>query len=328
MSLTGSGAPFPLPPPQEQAAIVRFLEYVDRRIRRYIRSKEKLIALLEEHKQAMIHKAVTGQIDVRTGQPYSAYKDSGLEWLGQMPGHWKRCRLRSVVSIVTTGSRDWSRYASDAGPLFVRVANLSRDSLQLRFEDVVRLDLPTGLLIDRMRIRPEDLLVSVTVYIGSVGIAPRTFEEAYVSQHVARCQPLPNVCPRWLGYVLLSTVGQTHGQMTLYGGTKDGLSLDDVKNYPIILPPLHEQEQAVEWIDARLSSALRTANKAERQIDLLKQYRTRLIADVVTGKLDVSDAATALPKVDPLAGGDMDGPSDTDVDSALENLESRTEVII
>ena len=116
--------------------------------------------------------------------------------------------------------------------------------------------------------------------------------------------------------------------MTLYGGTKDGLSLDDVKNYPIILPPLHEQEQAVEWIDARLSSALRTANKAERQIDLLKQYRTRLIADVVTGKLDVSDAATALPKVDPLAGGDMDGPSDTDVDLALENLESRTEVII
>ena len=72
----------------------------------------------------------------------------------------------------------------------------------------------------------------------------------------------------------------------------------------------------------------RNIERARCQADLLREYHTRLIADVVTGKLDVSDAATALPKVDPLAGGDMDDPSDTDVDSALENLESRTEVII
>ena len=75
-------AKMPLPSPPEQAAIVRFLDHADRRTRRYIRAKQKLIALLEEQKQAIIHQVVTGQIDVRTGQPYPAYKDSGVPWLG------------------------------------------------------------------------------------------------------------------------------------------------------------------------------------------------------------------------------------------------------
>ena len=78
-----------VPPAAEQRAIVRFLDHADRRIQRYIRAKERLIELLEEQKQAIIHQAVTGQIDVRTGQPYPAYKDSGVEWLGEVPEHWE-----------------------------------------------------------------------------------------------------------------------------------------------------------------------------------------------------------------------------------------------
>ena len=291
----------PLPPLAEQVAIVRFLDHADRRILRYIRAKQKLVKLLEEQKQAIIHQAVTGQIDVRTGQPYPAYKTSGVDWLGEVPQGWERCRLRNIVSVVTTGSRGWSSYASDKGPLFIRVANLSRGSLRLRFDDLVRLDLPVTSEAGRTRIEAGDLLLSVTAYIGSVGVVPEGFEEAYVSQHVARCRPLPRMHARWLGYVLLSTVGQTHGQMSLYGGTKDGLSLDDVKNYPILLPPHHEQEQAVRWIEGRLSALLKIGDGAKRQIELVREYRTRLIADVVTGKLDVREAAARLPEVDPLA---------------------------
>ena len=72
-----ANCPLPLPPPSEQTAIARFLDHVDLRIQRCIRAKEKLIALLEEQKQAVTHEAVTGQVDVRTGKPYPAYKDSG-----------------------------------------------------------------------------------------------------------------------------------------------------------------------------------------------------------------------------------------------------------
>ena len=90
---------FPLPPLPEQAAIVRFLDHADRRIRLYIRAKQKLITLLEEQKQAIIHQAVTGQIDVRTGQPYPVYKPSGVEWLGDVPAHWEVSRFGRFIDL-------------------------------------------------------------------------------------------------------------------------------------------------------------------------------------------------------------------------------------
>ena len=90
----------PAPPLPEQAAIVRFLDHADRRIRRYIRAKQKLVKLLEELKAAIIHRAVTGQIDVRTGQPYPRYKPSGVEWLGDVPEHWELMRVKQVTQVL------------------------------------------------------------------------------------------------------------------------------------------------------------------------------------------------------------------------------------
>ena len=79
---------------------------MDRRIRRFIRAKKKLIKLLEEQKQVIIHQAVIGQIDVRTGKPYPAYRDSGMEWLGDVPEHWKVMPIkRSFISMENTDLR-------------------------------------------------------------------------------------------------------------------------------------------------------------------------------------------------------------------------------
>ena len=86
----------PLPPVHEQAAIVRFLEHADRQIQRYIRAKEKLISLLEEKKQAIIHEAVTGQIDIRTGEQYASYTDTGMAWPRRIPKHWGLQRSKRV----------------------------------------------------------------------------------------------------------------------------------------------------------------------------------------------------------------------------------------
>ena len=86
----------------------RFLDHADRHIRRYIRTKEKLIGLLEEQKRAIIHEAVTGQIDVRTGRPHPAYRDSGVEWLGRVPEHWERRRLKTLLRAVDHRSVDGS----------------------------------------------------------------------------------------------------------------------------------------------------------------------------------------------------------------------------
>ena len=86
----------PVPPLPEQAAIVRFLDHADRRIRRYIRAKQKLITLLEEQKQAIIHQAVTRGLNRR---PYPASRPSGVEWLGDVPEHWEKRRLKSIAHI-------------------------------------------------------------------------------------------------------------------------------------------------------------------------------------------------------------------------------------
>ena len=115
-----------LPPLPEQSAIARFLDHADRRIRRYIRAKQKLITLLEEQKQAIIHQAVTGQVDVRTGQPYPAYKPSGVEWLGDVPEHWAEAiKIKYVSSL--KGRLGWQglkagEYTSE-GPYIVSSAH-------------------------------------------------------------------------------------------------------------------------------------------------------------------------------------------------------------
>lgn len=133
----------PLPPLPEQRAIVRYLDYMDRRIRQYIRAKQKLIKLLGEEKQAIIHRAVTGQIDVRTGQPYPEYKPSRVEWLGDVPAGWEVVSLGRISGSRCDGpfgSGLKSAHYSDGGTRVIRLQNigsgkfLNRDSAFISIE--------------------------------------------------------------------------------------------------------------------------------------------------------------------------------------------------
>jgi type I restriction enzyme S subunit len=293
----------PVPPLDEQRLIVRFLDWHGAQVARLVRAKRNLIALLNEQKQAIIRRAVTHGID-----PDVKLKPSGVPWLGDVPEGWEVRRLRTVSQSITSGSRGWSQYAADQGPLFVRIANLSRTGLHLRFDDVVRLALPDAELGEAARTRTTagDLLLSITAFIGSVAIVPDDAGDAYVSQHVARCRLVPEVNPRWIGYVLLSPVGQTHGTLSMNGGTKQGLSLDDVKNYVVLLPPREMQNDLADWIDQATRKISDSISAVEAEIGLIQEFRTRLIADVVTGKLDVRAAAAGLPEELEVAAGDAE----------------------
>jgi type I restriction enzyme S subunit len=283
-----------LPPPSEQAAIVRFLDWANGRLERAIRAKRKVIALLHEQKQAIIHRAVTRGLD-----PNVRLKPSGVEWLGDVPEHWDVRRLRNLAIQVTSGSRGWSSYAADSGSLFIRIGNLTRGSIDLDLTETVRVNLPASVIGEtaRTRVAPDDVLLSITAFIGSVAVVPVGLGETYVSQHVACCRLAPGtVNARWVGYVLLSPVGRTHGALCMYGGTKQGLSLNDVRNHVVLLPPLSEQDALVERIETEVRETGATIRAAQREISLLREFRTRLIADVVTGKLDVREAAAHLPE--------------------------------
>ncbi len=290
------GAPLPVPPIQEQQAIARFLDYIDRRIHRYIRAKKKLITLLEEYKQAIINQAVTKGLD-----PTVKMKSSGIDWLGKIPEHWEIVRLRHLTSSITSGSRGWSSYAAGEGPLFIRIGNLCRGSLDLDLSEEVRLDLPVRALSEagRTQVEPGDLLMSITAYIGSVAVAPENIGEAYVSQHVACCKLCTTeVNPRWLGYSVLSNIGQTFGKSRMYGGTKQGLSLLDVASFPVLLPKKDEQLEIVEHIERRLLAVSTAASSVREHVELVQEYRTRLISDAVTGKADVRHIAAQLSEDD------------------------------
>jgi len=199
---------------------------------------------------------------------------------------------------VTSGSRGWSNFAADSGPLFIRIGNLTRASIGLDFADVVRLHLPKAVAAEaaRTRVQAKDLLLSITAFIGSVAVVPDGIEEAYISQHVACCRPREGEANvKWIAYVLLSSVGETHGRLCMYGGTKQGLSLDDVKNYVVLLPPAAEQTALVDWIETATASVDAAIQGTQREISLLREYRTRLVANVVTGELDVREASDHLP---------------------------------
>ena len=285
------GTKTPLPPPDEQAAIVRFLNHANQRIERTIRAKRKVIALLNEQKQVIIHRAVTRGLD-----PNVRLKPSGIPWLGEVPEGWEIMQLRRVVSLVTSGSRGWAKYYCDAGDVFLQSGNLGR-SMALNLSFIQHVKLPTGSEGIRTKVVEDDLLVCITgALTGNVVHVDIDIPAAYVNQHVALVRPRCNmVYPRFLAYLLRSNAGQSQFKTSEYGGTKQGLGLGDVKSIFVALPSIELQQQMSAALDAQITQFDIPISRTEREISLLREYRTRLIADVVTGKLDVREAAAQLP---------------------------------
>ncbi len=182
-----------IPPPDEQAAIVRFLDHADRRIRRFIAAKRRLIELLNEQKQAIIHQVVTRGLD-----PSVRLEPSGIPWLGDIPHHWEVRRLKTLARSVTSGSRGWARYYSDTGAIFLRIGNISTSDVDLKLGRITHVSPPIDAEGKRTRVQENDVLLSITAQMGAAGIVPPGLGEAYVNQHTALIRLKPTEChPRW-----------------------------------------------------------------------------------------------------------------------------------
>ena len=320
----------PLPPLPEQTVIVRYLDHVDRRIRRYIRAKQKLIARLEEQKQAIIQQAVTGQIDVRTGQPYPAYKDSGVEWLGDVPEHWDVRRLGYLATKFGSGitPRGGASVYQENGVPFLRSQNIHFN--RLRLQDVARIALRLHRELRGSHVKPGDVLLNITgASIGRVCSVPNDLVEGNVNQHVCIIRPNQSrLLPNLLAAYLSTPIMQREIQFEQSGASREGLTLQSIRNFKIVVPPIPEQSAIVEYLDKATTDTDSAIDRTRHEIDLLHEYRTRLIADIVTGKLDVQDAAAELPEVDPLAEEDSDDTIHAVVDSNLEEPDALKEVTL
>ena len=317
----------PLAPPSEQAAIVHFLDHADRRIRRYIRAKEKLIALLEEQKQAIIHQAVTGRIDVRTGQPYPAYKPSGVEWLGEVPEHWEVRRLRHVIEgKLTYGANAPAEHTEPTWPRYLRITDFLRSG-RLR-KDTFR-SLPPELARGYLVRSGDVLLARSGATVGKAFLVDGTAGTACHAGYLIRVRLNRSLLnPKLFFLFTQSTVFARWKDATLIIATIQNIGADKYADLPVLVPPMPEQEALLQFLESSLATIERVIQQTSIQIEQLQEYRTRLTADIVTGKLDVREAAAALPEVDPLAVDDeADDPFDAGAAPALDDDQELAEVV-
>lgn len=273
----------PKPPITEQDLIGNFLDRETAKIDALIAEQQRLIELLQEKRQAVISHAVTKGLN-----PNAPMKDAGVEWLGEVPGHWRVSEARREIEFLTSGSRGWADFYSDEGPIFLRIANLTRDKIELKLDNIQRVSPPIGAEGARTEVKSGDVLFSITAYLGSVAVVPTNFEKAYVSQHVclARLNRL-NLSPKWLAYSVLSSSGKAHLEANSYGGTKVQLGLDDIKSFPLAFPSPQEQEEIIKKLEESLRRLDELKSKANENIDLLQERRSALISAAVTGQIDI-----------------------------------------
>ena len=272
----------PLPPPDEQAAIVRYLDDADGRIRRYIDAKERLIVLLAEQRRAAIHQAVTRGLD-----PDAPLRPSGIPWLGDVPAHWEVRRLKHWVRInkavlsETTAPDFEFRYleigAIDAGRLIEEPARLRFANAPSRARRIVRTN--------------DTIISTVRTYLKAVWFAENVPDDLICSTGFAVLTPQPGTAPKFVSYLAQSNSLTDRVTAESVGIAYPAIAESKFSAFHIAVPPLHEQAAIVAHLDRVTAGIDAAIARARRQIELLNEYRARLIADVVTGQVDVRPAA-------------------------------------
>ncbi len=281
-------APMYIPPMDEQAAIVRFLNYTNGRMERAIRAKRKTIALLNEQKQAIIHRAVT-----RGLAPDVPLKDSGIPWLGQIPAHWEIRRVKQATQILR--GKFSHRPRNDAslydGPYpFIQTGAVAKAKKFItNYKQTLN---QKGLSVSKM-FPAGTLVMTIAANIGDVAIL--NFDACFPDSIVGFV-PAGKIDRDYLYLAFCCMKPELLREAPV--NTQGNLNVERIGAMGIPLPSLEEQTGIVRYVDSETSSLGSVVSRIEREIELLREYRTRLIADVVTGKLDVREAAAHLPEVE------------------------------
>ena len=281
--------PIPVPSSEEQAAIVRFLDHADEQIQRYIAGKERLIALLEEERQALVHQAVTRGLD-----PSVRLKPSGVEWMGDVPEHWEMRRLGQCTSVSggATPSMEVNRFWGGSVP-WVTPKDMKKDVISDSSMKV------TDAAIHETSLQLVEPPVVLMVVRGMI-LARRvpiayTTTPVTINQDMKALRTLRGTDAIFLAYSLNSVQEAFKPLIDEAGHGTRRLPTERWRELPITMPPPSEQRAIIEYLDNTKAEINAAIDRSRRQIDLMNEYRTRLIADVVTGQLDVREAAAQLP---------------------------------
>jgi len=280
----------PLPPPDEQTAIVRFLDHANRKIDGFIRAKRKLIGLLNEQKQAIIHRAVT-----RGLSPDIKLKPSYIPWLGDIPEHWERTRLKFEASDIVDCLHATPTYRTDG--IFPAIRTADIEPGKVRLEQARKIS-SEEFQRWTARLKPEagDILYSREG--ERFGIAANVPADASlcISQRMMVFRIRKRQNSEYLMWQLNCQHVYLQASLYVIGSTAPHVNVDQIKNFQLTLPPVDEQRAIVDHIRVECSIINTAIARTEREIALMQEYRTRLTADIVTGKLDVRAIAARLPE--------------------------------
>lgn len=278
-----------LPPLSEQTVIVRFLNDIDQYTDHYTHTKQRMIKLLEEKKEATISHAVTRGIESNV-----CHKSSGIEWLGEVPEHWDIAALRHRYQQSLGKMLDSSRITGEHLVPYLRNVDVQWDMINIA--NLPLMDIRPS-EIDRYTVRAGDLLVCEGGETGRCAIWDGSVEVCGYQKALHRLRPVSSDkdSVRFLYYAFRVAADR--------GAFKDGqestiahLTGEKLRSHRFAFPPLEEQLKIVNVLDIQIEKINKLISIERRLIDLVGEYRTRLISDVVTGKLDVREVAAQLPK--------------------------------
>lgn len=276
----------PLPTEKEQTQIATFLDSETAKIDLLIEKQQRLIKLLEEKRQAVISHAVTKGLN-----PDAPMKDSGVEWLGEVPQHWSISKLGYHASKIGSGKTPsgGSTVYQDSGILFIRSQNVYDDGLRISSDEAVYINETTHKEMIGTSVLNGDLLLNITgASIGRSCLVKELNIAANVNQHVCIIR-VPEVINDYLSLALQSDLIQEQIDLQQTGANREGLNFEQIANFVITIPPKNEMSRIVGHINSNIQSFKKLNDKSAKAIELLKERRTALIYAAVTGKIDVRD---------------------------------------
>jgi type I restriction enzyme, S subunit len=290
-----------VPPLEEQEAIVRFLDWANGRLERVIRGKRKVIALLTEQKQAIIHRAVTRGLD-----PTGPLKPSGIPWLGDIPAHWETVTLKAVCTIqsgITVGKDNSGKQLSELP--YLRVANVQAGYVNLRSVKSILVSAEDS---DRFRLVKGDVLMTEGGDIdklGRGGVWDGSVDPCLHQNHLFAVRPNQSkLLPEYFALTLQTGAGRSYFESTAKQTTNlASTNRATIGRFKFALPSVDSQKEILSRLEFETRPIHLAIQRLQAEILLFAEYRTRLTADVVTGKLDVGEASKNLPvelAIDPL----------------------------
>ncbi len=279
---------FPSPSYSEQTTIATYLDRKTAEIDRIIANKQKLIALYEEEKQAIINQAVTKGIWSLSGAetPTVKLKDSGVEWLGEIPEHWKVKKLNYCFGQIGSGTTPTSgktEYYENGEYNWLQTGDLNDSEIVETSKKITQKALDE---ISTLRFYPIDSIV-IAMYGATIGKTGILKIESTTNQACCVLSKPKKMLPKFVFYWFGSV--KKHIISLSYGGGQPNINQEQIRSLKIQQPTIDEQQTIIAHIEKECTRLDTIIEKFNKQIELLQEYRTTLISDVVTGKVKVMD---------------------------------------